>query len=338
MARLRVPTAEHITKLPPLTDEEVRACETEFGVCFPAALIDLLKEQNGGYFENWDFKLNGRDYSIDDVTGISSSAKWGAIQPLGGVLDPEFFLPEELQRIREVIGDPARVLPFSGDGHYFYALDYNRLNKKGEPTVAYISIEGEPVHERVADSFAELLAGQYEGDAEAVVSLAEADRLTVIASGGYSGSRPQTPEGLRHSWKICGTEDRIIVLASENYGWGPTLERYEMQQSALDLTPVDAEHVAGELGPELANLVLPSLTAALIEEWDAAGVVPPCYSLRLPIDPTGDERVRHQTSAPYQGKWKNTSVEVVYAQVFSGSKAELERALGAVIECISRRR
>jgi hypothetical protein len=321
--------------LPPLTDEEVRVCEAQFGVRFPAALIDLLKEQNGGYFENSDFKLNGRDYWIEDVAGISSSAGWGAIQPLGRVIDPDFFLPEESQQIREVIGDLAKMLPFTGDGHFFYALDYNRLNKGGEPTVAYIDIEGEPVHKTVADSFAELLAGQYEGDPEAAISMAEADRLTVIASGGYSGSRPQTPEGLSHSWKICGTDDRIIVLASENYGFGATLERYEMKSSALALGGIDAEEVAAGLGSELAELVLPASTASLIEKWDAEGVAPTCYQLRLPIDPSGNDRVRHQTSAPYGVKWKNTSTDVVYAQVFSGSKAELERALAAVIKWIS---
>src|SRR5688500_17954336 len=107
MARLQVPTADHVTKLPPLTDEEVRACEKEFGVRFPAALIELLKEQNGGYFENSDFKLNGKDRTIDDVSGISSAAEWGAIQPLSKFLDPSFFLEDDLQQIREVIGDPA---------------------------------------------------------------------------------------------------------------------------------------------------------------------------------------------------------------------------------------
>ena len=335
MPRLRVPSAEHVTKLPPLTDEEVRACEAEFGIRFPAALVKLLKEQNGGYFENSDFKLNGRDYWIEDVAGISSSARWDAIQPLGRVIDPEFFTPEESEQIRQVIGDLGKILPFTGDGHFFYALDYNRLNPEGEPTVAYVDIEGEAVHKTVADSFAELLAGQYEGDAEPAISMAEADRLTVIASGGYSGSRPGAPEGLHHSWKICGTDDQLIVLASENYGFGAKLERYEMKSSALALGAIDAEEVAAGLGAELAELVLPALTASLIEKWNAEGVVPTCYQLRLPIDPSGDDRVRHQTSAPYRGKWKNSSVEVVYAQVFSGSKAELERALGAVIKWIS---
>lgn len=329
MPRLIAPTAEHVTKLPPLSDDEVRACEAKFGVRFPGALIDLLKEQNGGYFENSDFKLNGKDFRLDEVMGLSSSASWSCIQPLDRILEPDYFLEEERAQIQEVIGDAGRVFAFGGDGHFFYVLDYNRLNKAGEPTVAYIDIEGAVAHRTVADSFAELLAAQYEGDGEPAVNLAEANELVVLAAGGYAGTRPNAAGPLEHSWKICGSGDRIIVLASENFGFGATLNRYELAVSALALGEFDGIATAAELGPELAELVLPALTKSLIEEW-VPDVSPACHQLRLPIDPQ-KEWVQIRTSAPYGGKWKNTETEVVYAAVYSGSQHELKKALLAVI-------
>ncbi len=114
--------------------------------------------------------------------------------------------------------------------------------------------------------FADLLAGQYDGDPEPTVTMEEADRLRIIAAGGYSGARPNVPERLQHSWQICDSRDRIIVLASENHGWGIQYQRYELRKSALDLTPGRLDD-GGDLEPDLAVLIRPMLEAPLIQEW-----------------------------------------------------------------------
>jgi hypothetical protein len=328
MPRLKVPTADHLRKFPPLTDDEVRVCEADFGLRFPQALIDLLKEQNGGYFENSDFKIQGTDLTINEVIGISSSEKWGRLQPLSRILDPENFPEEDLAEIRDVIGDLSKIIPFDGDGHYYYALDYNRLNRSGEPTVLYLDIEGGASCRKVTDSFAELLAAQYEGDAQPAVRMEEADKLKLIAAGEYSGTREGVPQALRHSWKICLSGRSIIVLSAENHGWGVQYHRYEAQKSSLDLIPGRLADLGEELDPELAELIQPSLESPLIDQW-AEGLTPTCYQLRLPVDPQ-KRWVKHQTSAPYGGKWKNTSGEIVYASVYSSSRSGLEEALAAV--------
>src|SRR5438445_5164465 len=141
-----------IVKEPPLlTDEMITACEKKFRVKFPVALINLLKTRNGGCPENGDFKLGGKDETIDHIMGIWDTAEYGNIEPLSHLLDP-VDMADESKEIRKKIGDPARLLPFTGDGHSFYALDYTRLNRAGEPIVIYMDIEGGAYFRKVAHS------------------------------------------------------------------------------------------------------------------------------------------------------------------------------------------
>ena len=324
-----------VHQLPPLTDEMVAACETKFGVRFPPALLHLLRSQNGGLLENTDFKFHGKDCGVTGIRGIDDGEGFSCIRPCSDFMDESDPLGGDLVRqLRKKAGDPARLLCFADDEVHWYALDYNHLNSKGEPTILRVLTDEDTANcWRVADSVAGFLQGQYFGDPEPSVQLKEADKLKLIAEGGYTGKSRVNRTPVQISWKICSQRSRIIVLSSEDWGIdkeGPELRRAELLKGNLCFGGQLSEENAAELGPELTDLIRPHVEAESIEKYDI-GVTPTCYLLRLDIQPQG-KWVKVQDSKPYKGKWKNSSDEVVYTRVFSADKAALRRAMIAVAE------
>ena len=122
---------------PSLTAEAVAAAEREIGFSLPAAYLDLLRVQNGGYI-----RLELPDLPHGVIAGIGphfpslTGFDWAEVQeqvsfPLGG------------------------LVPFDGDGHWHLCLDYREDPRV--PAVSTIDIEGDR-QTRVAASFADYLA------------------------------------------------------------------------------------------------------------------------------------------------------------------------------------
>lgn len=113
---------------PDLTDERVAEAERSLLVKLPEAYLALLRVQNGGYLRR---SVHG-ERSIRDVAGIGphfptilghdwSSAKEAMAE--SGETEP---------------ADLDRLVPFSGDGHTHWCLDY-RVG--GEPRVTWVDVE-----------------------------------------------------------------------------------------------------------------------------------------------------------------------------------------------------
>lgn len=122
---------------PPLTDEAVREAEHVLGVKLPAALLDLLRIQNGG-----GIARGRRTYPIsaptswaedhvpfEDLMGIGHTE--GAVS----LLDTPHLIQEW--------GLPTLVVLLTGDGHFWIALDYRGYGPQGEPSITWLDTEME---------------------------------------------------------------------------------------------------------------------------------------------------------------------------------------------------
>ena len=50
-----------------------------------------------------------------------------------------------------------KMVPFTGDGHYYVCFDYNRI-ENGEPTISFVDVELFEPAVKVASSFAQFLS------------------------------------------------------------------------------------------------------------------------------------------------------------------------------------
>ena len=120
---------------PPLTDAVVREAEKLLGVTLPAALLDLLRIQNGGlvacgrrrYPTTAPTSWAADHVPLTDLIGI------GRTKGVTSLLDTPSLVAEW--------GVPAGVVPVSGDGHCWVALDYRRSGPTGEPSVTWIDTD-----------------------------------------------------------------------------------------------------------------------------------------------------------------------------------------------------
>jgi hypothetical protein len=135
----------------PLTDEMVAGAEDALDVRLPAAYLELLRVQNGGYtaepFSAFPSPVPtswAPDHlPFPSLSGIGDQGE-------GGILDTP--------RLLEIWGMPERLLLLSGDGHWWIALDYRRLDETAEPSVAWIDNElGEDIE--IAHDFASFVRG-----------------------------------------------------------------------------------------------------------------------------------------------------------------------------------
>jgi hypothetical protein len=117
---------------PPLTNEDVREAEDLLGVTLPAALLDLLRVQNGGivacgrrrYPTSAPTSWAGDHVPLIDLMGI------GHTRGVASLLDAPDLIEEW--------GLPDGVVPLSGDGHCWIALDYRRC---AEPSVTWLDTD-----------------------------------------------------------------------------------------------------------------------------------------------------------------------------------------------------
>jgi len=298
--------------LPALNDEMVAACEKKFGVKFPRRLLELLRTKNGGSLDNPDFKFQGRDCQVSEISGIHDAEKPSGIMPCSSFLNtPD--LQDWRNQLQQQAGDPSKLLIFGEDHPYSYVLDYNHLNSVGGPKILCVLMDEDIVQAWPAvDSFEEFLKGQYFGDPEPTARFEEAQRYRVISEGGYEGKHSVGGSPVRFSWKISSRRTHVIVFAIEDWGRG---EEY------IDFTRSDFHKSSICFRRHCINR-------------EKAVQEPDCYSLWLEVQPAGKGMV-HKTSKPYKGRWKNTSSRIVCTKIYSANKSVLEQALNAVVESCS---
>ncbi|MBB5891209.1 SMI1/KNR4 family protein [Kutzneria kofuensis] len=138
---------------PPLTDEDVREAEALLGVTLPAALLDLLRIQNGGGVAcgRRRFPTSAPTSWADDHVPLPDLMGIGRTRGVTSLLDAPALIEEW--------GLPAGVVPLSGDGHTWIALDYRR---PGEPSVVWLDADQNTELPLAADfrSFVEGLTGR----------------------------------------------------------------------------------------------------------------------------------------------------------------------------------
>lgn len=326
-------------ELPPLSDETLAAFEKRMGLKLPKALTDLLRIKNGGPLVNTDFRFDSKDYQVTYFKSVSPSDSYASISSYASILgDSENA--ETRDQLQKKVGNLAKVVLVAEplDHHYAFALNYNRLNSNGEPTIVCVarSYEEEAEVDQIADSFADFLAGQYAGDERPAVNLNESQKYQLIAEGGFDGRYEGTPEpgllsGLpvRVRWKICSAKSRLIVFQDVDWGGQLEITREVIPKSALTFDFPSLESYGVELEADLAEMIRPAVEIEVLSKYEAP-LIPDCYELLLHIQPGGKKWVSIDSSSPYQGRWKNSKSEVVYSSLKSSNKADLIRTLQAV--------
>ncbi|MDG9727775.1 SMI1/KNR4 family protein [Streptomyces sp. DH41] len=122
---------------PPLTDAVVQDAERRLGVRLPAALLEILRLQNGGLVADaWNAfptdaptSWSENHVPFDDMRGIGRDDG----QP--SLLDSGYLVEEW--------GLPSPLVLLSGDGHCWIALDYRTCGERGEPSVTWFDVEGD---------------------------------------------------------------------------------------------------------------------------------------------------------------------------------------------------
>ncbi|QWF15100.1 SMI1/KNR4 family protein [Lysobacter capsici] len=101
---------------PELTDDAIADVETRLGIVLPAALIAVLREQNGGYL-----RRTLPDSGNRMIWGIGPRAQslgdnywWTLLDEPQAWYPADGWLPEQ----------PRRLVPFDSDGHWYLCLDY----------------------------------------------------------------------------------------------------------------------------------------------------------------------------------------------------------------------
>jgi hypothetical protein len=326
---------------PPLTDEALAAFEKRSGLKLPKALTELLRIKNGGLLQNTDFNFEGKEFQVTYFKSVSPDDSFDAIRSYADVLSgPD--AAEMRQQLKKKAGDPSRLLLVAEplDFPYAFALNYNRLSSRGEPTVYCVClVECEEVRVKcLANSFTDFLAGQYFGDEQPTVNLAEVKKYRLIAEGGYEGRYEGTPQpgagilsGLpvRVRWSICSHRSRLIVFQEIDWAGQPKITRAEIHKSALAFDFPPLESYGAELEPELAEMIRPAIEIDVLSKFDAP-LIPDCYELLLHVKPGHKRWVSIETSSPYQGRWKNSKSKVTYESVKSASEPELARVQQSV--------
>jgi hypothetical protein len=323
-----------VKELPPLTPQAIDAREHQLGIKFPPALLELLRTKNGGFLQNPDFRLEGEAFGVREIFGIGDGKGFREIRPASSFLVSEDPEPNELgERIRQQAGDLERLLVFADNDFCWYALDYNHLNSAGEPPVIWaLTDEEDAAARRVADSVADFLHGQYFGEVEPSVHMEEAQRYTVLTEGGYEGTHRITGKAIQIAWKICADGDRLILFQREDWGQGEMRARAEICRTALGWEPIPLEEYGVDLEPGLAKLIRGTVEAKCLEVTrHDVPVSPGCYELGFRLPPSEETRIKLTRSEAYQGRWKNSSSDVLATQIYGSDKAVLRKAIDLIV-------
>lgn len=118
---------------PALTARAVERAEAKLGVRLPRAYLEALSIQNGGSLRLCTHPSGHPD--VEQLAGIGPrfpsliKHSWD---------DLKAYMDEAK------VSTPARIddlIPFHGDGHYYYRLDYRVSGRRREPCVSYVDVE-----------------------------------------------------------------------------------------------------------------------------------------------------------------------------------------------------
>lgn len=173
---------------PKLTERAIVSAENKLGVKLPRAYLDLLRIQNGGYLRLTSISPNLAP--VDCIAGIGPrfpsilEKDWD---------DVKAYMSE--QGIRK----PARIdalVPFCGDGHFHYCLDYRTSGPRGEPKVTYIDVESFDTDKVVAPSFDAFLRKLRPSGITVAIGIETTAKMgTVAASISKAGRYPFEAQG-----------------------------------------------------------------------------------------------------------------------------------------------
>ena len=148
---------------PRLTKTAITKAQKRLGLGLPAAYLDALREQNGGYLRHYL-----PDHLLREVWGIGpeypSILEGSIAERCGG----DGWLPR----------GASALIPFDGDGHWYMCFDVRR--GRAEPAITLVDVELER-EERVAASFARLLT-MLRPDDRPTVGLDTRLRLATVAA------------------------------------------------------------------------------------------------------------------------------------------------------------
>ncbi len=166
---------------PKLTQRAIGSAETKLGVKLPRAYLDLLRIQNGGYLRLTSISPNLAP--VDCIAGIGPQ--------FPSILDQDWSDVKAYMR-EERIRKPARIdalVPFCGDGHFHYCLDYRRSGPRGEPRITYIDIESFDTDKVVAPSFAAFLRKLRPSGITVAIGIETTAKLGTVAAAISKASR-----------------------------------------------------------------------------------------------------------------------------------------------------
>jgi hypothetical protein len=124
---------------PELSEDLIREAEAHFGVEFPSALLDLLREQNGGYIEELLVPVQEAFQEVERYylgDGFVSVGQFFGIDP-APMADGSIYCSARMTEEWEL---PAGLVLLDGDGHTWLGLDYR--GAKRDPGVVYVIADG----------------------------------------------------------------------------------------------------------------------------------------------------------------------------------------------------
>jgi hypothetical protein len=118
-----------------LTDEAIQEAQNLLGVRLPAALLDLLRIQNGGVVvdERCACPTSEPTSWAEDHVPFEHLLGIGYHEPTLSILYTQYLIEEW--------GLPTSVVLLSGDGHSWIAPDYRASGPQGEPSVAWLDAD-----------------------------------------------------------------------------------------------------------------------------------------------------------------------------------------------------
>jgi hypothetical protein len=130
---------------PKLTREGILDAQSKLGVTLPAAYVATLEVQNGGYLRLSQHPTGHAPVNI--LRGIGPrypsllAHKWAKVKAY--MEENQLETPQHIDEL----------LPFCGDGHYYWCFDYRKDGRHNEPRISYIDVETFDTDEVVAPDF-----------------------------------------------------------------------------------------------------------------------------------------------------------------------------------------
>lgn len=159
---------------PPLTDAMVAEAERVLGSRLPPSYIAALRIQNGGYIRNQSHP--SVEAPVDTVAGIGprfpsiTERDWSEVKT---------YMKEE------GISTPSGIdslVPFSGDGHYYFCFDYRVCGPEGEPSISFIDLECFDHDEVIAPDFLTFVSGLKPSGDDNLIGIAWKQSLPKLAT------------------------------------------------------------------------------------------------------------------------------------------------------------